>query len=227
MRRLPVWGWALLTIVAAFIRFDFRVGDASLATGLALLAGALLTPRRAAATQLLALPAILLAMAPGPAGEPADWGFAVGRVALALLAARLAGPGRTPSPWLERGLLLAVLATAAWAAAAWEGTDFGLDLRTYYLSVTALGLAIGFYYTLRLVERPRRVLSLAAALAPYYALGLAGAGLARGLGVAEPLGAVDLVFHGLLIHLPGDVLMAVAVAFLTGPKAGRAGPNSR
>lgn len=176
------------------------------------------------------MPLVLLVSIVGPAGAPDGWGYALGRVALAYAVSRLAGPGAARNRRAEFGLLVTIALPAALAASAWRSAGFGLDLRTYYLAVVALGIAIAFYYALRLVERPERVLALAAALGPYYALGIAWAALYSRVGGADaapPTALVDLAFHGLLLHLPGDILMAVAVAFLTGPREGRAGPQSR
>lgn len=223
-----MWVWAAITVAAALVRFDFRVGDASLATAVALLAGAVLPRSRAALTQAVALPFVLSLLAAGMTGGPAEWGYALGRVPLAWTAALLRERGNRR---LEGALLLTIAVPAVVTGARWRSAGFGLDLRSYYLAVIALGVAIGFYYSLRLVEKPRRVLTLVAAFAPYYGAGIVGAAAAgRLLPTAAgqlPTSPIDLLFHGLLAHLPGDVLMAVAVAFFTGPKAGRAGPETR
>lgn len=222
-RRPPLWAWAALTVAGALLRYDFRVGDASLANAVALLAGCLLPPGRAARTQALALPALVLLSLPGPVGAPADWGYAIGRIGVAWMVARLVGPGARPPRGAVAGPLLLIAGCALAAALRWHPDTPGLDLRAYYGAVVALAGLIAIYYALRLVQRPARIAALIAGLLPYYLLGILWAlawGAAAGGEATGATAPLDVVFHGLVTHLPGDGLICVVVAFFTGPRRG-------
>lgn len=187
-----------------------------------LLAVFYLTPRNAVRSQLYALAPLVALSLPGPAGTPPDWGYMLGRIGAAWILARLleSGPAR-PARAAVLAPLAAMAATAALAGWAWRAADSSLHLRTYYVAVLFLALAIAFYYTLRLVERPARIPVLVGGLWPYYAAGitwtLAMAAL-RPATASVPANAVDVIFHGLVTHLPGDVLTCVVVAALTGAR---------
>lgn len=230
-RAWPPWVWAVLTVIGALIRFDYRVGGASLANAAMLAAVCLAARGPAVRSQLYALPALLALSLPGPAGGPADWGYALGRVAAAWAVARLleGGDDRPGRPGVLVPLT-AMLLTGAAAAWSWGGPDPRLHLRTYYTAVLVLAVLIAFYYTLRLVRRPARIPVLVAGLWPYYAAGIAWTLLFASLGPGGeelPRGLAAVTFHGLVTHLPGDVLTCVLVATFTGPKASVTGRKSR
>lgn len=216
----PTWSWVALTVAAGLIRFDYTIAGYSLATGVALAAGSLLGPRDGARTQALGgLFLVPLAFA-GLAGGTLDVGYAIGRIGTAWLAGRLAPAGQDPA--LPRGARL-TLGTMAIVAGVvlwnWSDPTSGMNLKFYYAAVVALALLIAFYYTLRLVRRRQRVLSLLAALGATYASGLALVAALVALGAVRlPVDPGSLLFHGFVAHLPGDALTAVVVAAFTDPR---------
>ena len=210
------------------LRLDLLVGDYSGATAVALYAGCLLPVRRAAAGQALAVPLLLLLGYLGLAGTMGEWGYVVGRpVAAAMVAYLFAGAGSTLASWVSRLLIATLLVAAAASASLWQEPGSSLPMKSYYTAVSVMAAAIAFYYALRLVRRPGRVVSLMAGLVPYYAIGVAWALLWPALGEEAGLSRSGIVFHGLVIHLPGDALTAVVVAFFTGAKAQFGGWKSR
>lgn len=233
LQSIPTWGWAVATVAGALLRFDYRVGDASLANAVMLLAAVVLEPRRAARSQALALPVLLALSLPGPAGGPGDWGYMVGRVVAAGVISRLVRSG--PAEPQRRAVLLPLAAYvlgATVASLAWSGAaDPRLHLRTYYVAVLALALVIAFYYSLRLIARPGRIPVLMAGLWPYYGLGIGWALLVAtgvlGAPAGLPESSVDTLFHGLVTHLPGDALTCVVIAFLLDPRPAILGRESR
>ncbi len=228
LRRWPVWAWALATLVASFIRLDYAVGHYSAATGVALLAGSLLGSRAGAASQALALIGLLpLSLLPIGAGL-GDWGYFCGQILVAATAGRWAPAASPPRVGWQVGLTLLAMGTAAsLAALSWHDRVMGMQLKTYYTAVIGLALFIALWYALRLVQRPTRVLELIASLAPYYALGVLWIAVLRaaGSGAAPAIASTagNLLFHGYVTHLPGDVLTAVVVAFFADPKRHAAG----
>lgn len=222
-RRWPLWAWALAAVAASFIRLDYAVGDYSFNTGVALLAGSWLGSRAGARSQALALAVLIPLSLLGFTGRVADWGYFGGRALAAAAAGRLApGDGKLARGWQVRVPLILMAGTALVAAISWRQQLSALDLKTYYTSVIVLALFIAFWYAIRLVNQPLRVLNLTAALAIYYAAGLLWTAVLAGIApslLPAVLGAPsDLLFHGYATHLPGDVLTAVAVAFFTDPR---------
>lgn len=223
-REWPPWAWALMTLVATTLGYELSLGRYSLGTGIALLAGALLGSRAGAYTQALAaLPAIAIT-GTGVVGSPTEWGYLVGRIAAAYLAGYFV-PAHEPLrhariAWRSVALMLAAAVPAAlW----WQEPWAGLRLRTYYNAVLVMALVIAFYYALRLVKYPLRVVGLTAALAPYYLSGLAWIAIQNLAGGAGGGGLPwsNVIFHGYVSHLPADVLTCVVVAFFSGARTTR------
>lgn len=188
-----------------------------------LLAACMLPPERAVRSQAWALPALLLLSLPGPAGGPADWGYMLGRVGAAWTVGRLLQTGAARAARAAvLAPLAAILLASVVAALVWSGEDPGLHLRMYYTAVLGLAGAIAFYYALRLVERPARVPVLLAGMWPYYLAGISWSlafGALRPTSGSLPAAPGDILFHGLVTHLPGDLLTCVVVAVLTGTRA--------
>jgi len=221
--RWPTWAWVALAVAAYVVRLDYIVGEYTLETGIALLAGAVLGPRRGmrvmAIATLVLLPLVLLPLGPGPA----DLGYMAGRILAAGVSGLLAAlPPRRPVRRLQAPTLLVMAVVAGVSAFGYRDTTIGLQLKTYYSAVISLALMISLWYAMRLIAHPTRVLDLIAALAPYYLLGLGWVVLLLGLGTPAPPAtattARDLLFHGYTTHLPGDLLTAVAAGFLMDPK---------
>ncbi len=216
----PTWLWIGLTLVASFLRLDYAVGDYSGATAVALYAGAVAGSGRAARSQALAFLVLAPLSLAGLLGGITNWGYFAGRVVAGWAAGRTAAASRPPAGgWSVRLPLALILAVGSWVTLTWDAPAGGLDLKTYYSAVIGLGLMIAFWYALRLVARPARVLGLVAALAPYYVIGLvwvAGCAWLVPESVARPIAQIP--FHGFAVHLPGDVLSAVVVAFLVEPR---------
>jgi len=107
---------------------------------------------------------------------------------------------------------------------AWQEPWAGLQLRTYYNAVLTMAMVIAFFYAIRLVQYPLRVLGFMVALVPYYVIGLDWVLLLGWWNGAPSVGAEtwgNLVFHGYVAHLPADVLTGVVVAFFSGAKTRR------
>jgi hypothetical protein len=215
-----MWAWVALTVGAGLIRFDYTIAGYSLATGVALAAGSLLGSRAGARTQGIAAVFLVPLALFGWAGGVPDIGYIAGRIGTAWLAGRLAPAGADPR--LPRGARLTLGAMAIVAGVVlwhWSDPTRGMNLKFYYSAVVALALLIAFYYTLRLVRRRQRVLSLLAALGAVYATGLGFVGVLVAAGaVTLPVDPGSLLFHGFVAHLPGDALTAVVVAAFTDPK---------
>ncbi len=222
-RDWPLWAWALLTIVVYPLGYELTVGAYTFSTGVALLAGCVLGGSGALRSQGMALVALMALSLMGVVGEVADWGYMAGRVAAGAAASRLVTDTDQLRRRSVRWILLVMALVTAVTAHAWQEPWIGQQLKPYFNAVLVLALVIAFFYALRLVERPARVLALTASLSPYYAAGLAWAAFSQRY--LQPAGEVmapgDLLFHGYVTHVPGDVLMAVVVAFLTGPKHGQ------
>ena len=218
----PPWVWALLTLVGTTIGYELTLGRYSFGTGVALLAGSYLGPRRGAYTQLLAAGPALILTGLGLVGSPIEWGYLVGQVGAAALAGWLV-PADKP---LQRARLvwrtaLLMVAAAIPAAMSWQEPWAELQLRTYYNAVLTMAMVIAFFYAMRLVQHPLRVLGFAVALLPYYLVGLDWVLLLSWWNGEPGVGAEtwgNLVFHGYVAHLPADVLTAVVVAFFSGAK---------
>lgn len=219
-RLWPLWLWAALAVVACFLRLDYAVGDYSGATAVALYCGALIGSGRAARAQTLALALLLPLSLFGLLGGVPSWGYFGGRIAAGWMAGRTACADRPPAGgWAVRVPLALMMAVALWATTTWVEPAGGLNLKTYYSGVIGLGLVIAFWYALRLVARPARIFGLVAALAPYYLLGTLWIAVVAWLepaAISRP--AAQIPFHGFAVHLPGDVLSAVVVAFFIEPR---------
>ena len=223
-RHWPPWAWALLTLAATVLGYELTLGRYSLGTGIALLAGSYLGPRRGAYVQVLAAGPALLITGLGLVGSSVEWGYLLGQIAAAALAGWLA-PADKPlqhGAWVWRTAVL-MIAVAVPAAMAWQEPWAGLRLRTYYNAVLMMALVIAFYYAMRLVKHPLRVLGFMVALVPFYVAGLDWIlflGWWRGTPIAGAETWGNLVFHGYVAHLPADVLTGVIVAFFSGPRTG-------
>lgn len=229
-REWPLWAWALLAVVVYPLGYELTVGAYTFSTAIALLAGCLLGRSDALRSQGMALAALMGLSLVGVVGHVSDWGYMAGRVAACLAASHLAGADTTRiGRQTVRWILLAMATVAALAASAWQEPWIGQQLKPYFNAVLVLAIIIAFFYALRLVAQPTRVLGLTASLAPYYAAGLSWATLSQRYlqSAGEVLAPVDLLFYGYVTHVPGDVLTAVAVAFITGPKQARHGEGSR
>ncbi|NKB89808.1 MAG: hypothetical protein GKS06_16465 [Acidobacteria bacterium] len=224
-REWPAWAWALATLAATAFGYELTLGRYSLGTGIALLAGSFLGSRRGAYSQVLAAGPALLLTGTGLIGSSVEWGYIVGHIAAAAMAGWLA-PADKPLQhprWVWRTAVV-MLAAAVPAAMAWQEPWAGLQLRTYYNSVLVMALVIAFYYAMRLVRHPMRVLGFMVALAPFYILGLDWVLILERLQGESVAGAEtwgNLVFHGYVAHLPADVLSGVVVAFFSGPRTSR------
>jgi hypothetical protein len=224
-RNWPPWAWALCTLLATALGYELTLGRYSLGTGIALLAGAYLGPRRGAYSQLLAAGPALLITGTGLVGTPIEWGYLVGHIGTAALAGWLA-PADLPlqHPRFAWRTAVLMIAAAIPAANAWQEPWVGMQLRTYYNAVLVMALVIAFFYAIRLVRHPLRVLGFMAALVPFYVAGLDWILVLGWWGGAPVPGAEswgNLVFHGYVAHLPADVLTGVVVAFFSGPRTAR------
>ena len=170
---------------------------------------------------LAAGPALLLTGL-GLIGSPIEWGYLVGQIGAAALAGWLAPADRPlQRPRLVWRTAVLMIAVAIPAAMAWQEPWAGLQLRTYYNAVLTMAMVIAFFYAIRLVQHPLRVLGFMVALVPYYLLGLDWVLLLSWWNGQPACGAEtwgNLVFHGYVAHLPADVLTGVVVAFFSGPK---------
>jgi len=225
----PLSLWVALTLAASFVRLDYTIGDYSGATGMALFAGATVGARRGARIQAAAALALVPLALVGVLGSLTSLGYIVGRIAAAWAAGRSAAISRPPATgWSVRLPLVLLLAVAAWSTRTWHEPPGGLNLRMYYTGVIGMGVLIGFWYAMRLVARPARVPALVAALAPYYILGIGWVAVCAWAWPALlPLPVSEIPFHGLAVHLPGDVLTAVVVAFFLEPRVARRRLGSR
>jgi len=224
-RRWPPWAWALCTLTATVLGYELTLGRYSLGTGFAMMAGSFLGSRRGAYSQLLAAGPALVVTGLGLVGSPVEWGYLVGHIGVAAAAGWLA-PADLPLQRLRLSWRIAVLmiAVAVPASMAWQEPWAGLRLRTYYNAVLLMALIIAFYYAMRLVKHPLRVLGFMVALVPFYVAGLDWVlilGWWRGMPVAGAETWGNLVFHGYVAHLPADVLTGVVAAFFTGPRTAR------
>ncbi len=218
----PPWAWALLTLAATTVGYDLALGRYSFGTGVALLAGSYLGARRGAYTQVLAAGPALVLTGLGLVGSPLDWGYLLGQIGAAAMAGWLAPANerlrRVRFVWRTAVLMIAA---AIPAAMAWQEPWTGLQLRTYYNAVLTMAMVIAFFYAIRLVQHPLRVLGFSVALVPYYVAGLDWV-LLWAWWTGEPVAAAatwgNLIFHGYVAHLPADVLTAVVVAFFSGAK---------
>ncbi len=223
-RHWPLWAWTLLAVVAYPLGYELTVGAYTFSTAVALLAGCMLGTPGALRSQGLAFVALVAFSLTGIVGDVADWGYMAGRVVAAVAASRWAGAdsvglGHRAVRWI---LLIMALVAAA-TARTWQEPWIGQQLKPYFNAVVVLAIVIAFFYALKLVARPARVLALTAGLFPYYLGGLGWAAFSQRTlqPPGEIMAASDLLFHGYVTHIPGDVLMAVVVAFLSGPKHGR------
>lgn len=226
----PTWAWVALTVIGALLRVEFTIGGFSLAPMVALLAGSIAGSRRGAASQAWSLLLLLpLSVLTPLGGSFADWGYALGRVPAAWLAGRWAPRLGHGEQELARRLTLGVgAALVATGIATWEGPETSPQLRLYYLAVLGFAVVIAGWYAYRMVERPGRALGFWAAMVPAYLLGAGWmASLGGGAVDGVRLGLGDLLFHGILAHVPGDALAAVVVAYFTGAKELAPGPFSR
>ena len=172
-REWPPWAWALATLAATAFGYELSLGRYSLGTAIALMAGSFLGSRMGAYSQVLAAGPAILITGTGLVGSSVEWGYIVGHIAAAAMAGWLA-PADEPLQhprWVWRAAVL-MLAAAVPAAMAWQEPWAGLQLRVYYNSVLVMALVIAFYYAMRLVKYPLRVLGFMVALAPFYVLGL-------------------------------------------------------
>jgi len=221
-RQWPPWVWAVLTLTATAVGYELTLGRYSFGTGIALLAGAYLGPRRGAYSQLLAAGPALLLTGLGLVGSPVEWGYLAGQIGAAALAGWLT-PADAPlrQPRLVWRTAVLMIAAAIPAAMAWQEPWAGLQLRTYYNTVLTMAMMIAFIYAIRLVQHPLRVLGFMVALVPYYLIGLGWVLLFSWWNGTPSPGAEtwgNLVFHGYVAHLPADVLTGVVVAFFSGAK---------
>ena len=228
-RNWPVWTWALLTVAVYPLGYELTVGTYTFSTGVALLAGCMLGSSGVLRSQGLALIALMVLSLIGLFGEVADWGYMVGRIFAGVIASRWAatpaiGTSLTRPPQRSIHIVLLLMGVVAIATTqVWQEPWIGQQLKPYFNAVLILAMVIAFFYALKLVARPARVLALTASLSPYYVIGLTWAALTQRIlrPTDEIMAASDLLFHGYVTHLPGDVLTAVVVAFLTGPKRGQ------
>ena len=229
-RDWPLWAWALLTVAAYPLGYELTVGGYTFSTAAALLAGCMLKRSDAVRSQGMALAGLMALSLMGVVGGVSDWGYMAGRVVACLAASHLAGAdttrlGRQSVRWT----LLVMGLVAAAAANAWQEPWIGQQLKPYFNAVLVLAIIIAFFYALKLVARPARVLALTASLALYYAAGIGWTALSQRYlqATGDIMPPVDLLFYGYVTHVPGDVLTAVAVAFLTGPKRSEQADGSR
>lgn len=221
-RQWPPWVWALLTLTVTAVGYELTIGRYSFGTGVALLAGSYLGPRRGAYAQVLAAGPALLLTGLGLVGSPVEWGYLVGQIAAAALAGWLAPADKTlHRPRLVWRTAVLMIAAAIPAAMAWQEPWAGLQLRAYYNAVLTMAMVIACLYAMRLVQHPLRVLGFMVALVPYYLVGLNWV-LVLSWWNGQPVTGAEtwgnLIFHGYVAHLPADVLTGVVVAFFSGPK---------
>ncbi len=218
-RDWPVWAWVLLTVAVYPLGYELTVGAYTFSTGAALLAGCMLGASGALRSQAIACALLVALSLVGLVGGFAHWGYMAGRIAAAVAAGRLAADNAGRSGRRIVNAILVVMGLVAAATAnAWQEPWIGQQLKPYFNAVLVLAIVIAFFYALRLVAKPARVLALSACLAPYYCIGLAWTAVSQRFSDGAALATGDLLFYGYVTHLPGDVLMAVVVAFLTGPK---------
>ncbi len=200
------------------MRFDLQAGDYALGLGASLAAGSFAGRRTGPVAAALATGCTLLLVAFGAIGGGDDVGYLLARPLVALAAAIWAPAGAALRwSWRPRLATVAIVAASAGALAGHARADAPLDLTRYYTGVLAAGTAVALWYAMRLVDDPRRVLALLAALTPHYLLGIAGLLLAQRItGGAAP--GAPLLFHALPAHLPADLLTCVLVAAISGPK---------
>jgi hypothetical protein len=98
----------------------------------------------------------------------------------------------------------------------------GVPERLSMLFLVAFLVAPAFvvWYAWRIVPQPSRVISYAYSLMPYYALGLAwpwtltrffpATAAAAGSLASNP----EILFHGYLAHVPGDVIGVVLISYI-------------
>jgi biotin transporter BioY len=226
--RWPLAAWVLLALVAEVLRVDYTLGAFSFAPAVALLAGTWLGPRRGALSQAIAVAclAILAVFVPSTASV-GEWGFSFGRIAAAWVAGQVAPPtdrGAHPSVRIRLVVMAAAVATIALMITT-ASSSSGLpgvpeQLSLLFLIAFLVAPAFVVWYAWRIVPQPSRVISYAYSLMPYYALGLAwpwaltrffpGTAAAAGSLASNP----EILFHGYLAHVPGDVIGIVVISYI-------------
>lgn len=224
----PLVVWVVLALVAEALRVDYTLGAFSFAPVAALLAGTYLGPRRGALSQAIAVACLALVAVFFPATSSfGEWGFHLGRVLAAWVAGQVAPAddrGAHPPLRVRLVVLSAAVATIALIIMT-AGSTSGIPIGNSPLGglfVVAFLVAPGFvvWYAWRIVPQPSRVISYAYSLMPYYATGLAwpwaishfwgGASIAAGFPATDQ----EIIFHGYLAHIPGDVIAIVLISYI-------------
>jgi biotin transporter BioY len=226
--RWPLVVWVVLALAAEALRVDYTLGAFSFAPAVALLAGTWLGPRRGALSQAIAVACLaVLALVMPSTASIGEWGFHLGRVAAAWVAGQVAPPtdrGAHPSVRIRLVVLSAAVATIALMIMT-AGSSSGLPgvperLSMLFLVAFLVAPAFVVWYAWRIVPQPSRVISYAYSLMPYYALGLAwpwtltrffpATAAAAGSLASNP----EILFHGYLAHVPGDVIGVVLISYI-------------
>ncbi len=226
--RWPLAAWVVLALVAEALRVDYTLGAFSFAPVVALLAGTYLGPRRGALSQAIAVACLVLIAVIFPATTSiGEWGFHLGRILAAWVAGQVAPAderGAHPALRVRMVVLSAAIATVAliiMTAVSTSGVPIGSSpLGGLFVVAFLVAPAFVVGYAWRVVPQPSRVVSYAYSLMPYYAMGLVwpwainrfwgGASAATGSLVSNQ----ELLFHGYLTHIPGDVIAIVLISYI-------------
>lgn len=221
--RWPLAVWVVLALAAEALRVDYTLGAFSFAPAVALLAGTWLGPRRGPLSQVIAVGCIAVVSIFWPAASHAnEWGFHIGRILAAMVAGQVATPdenGANPPARTQIVVLAAAFATGVMVVRYGMHSGPG-PLGTYFAITFVLAAGIAFVYAWRIVPEPARVLGYGYSLLPYYALGLAWTWVfsryfqAAAAAEGTPTSLLDILFHGYLAHVPGDVIGIVVISYL-------------
>ena len=221
----PLAVWVVLALLAEALRVDYTLGAFSFAPAVALLAGTWLGPRRGALSQAIAVGCLAIIAVFVPATAAAnEWGFHIGRVLTAWVAGQVAPAderGAHPPLRVRLVVLSAAVTTVAliiMTSGATSGVPIGNSpLGGLFVVAFLVAPAFVVFYAWRIVPEPARVIGYAYSLMPYYALGLAWpwafnrfGGMAAGSLASDQ----ELVFHGYLAHVPGDVIGIVLISYI-------------
>jgi len=226
--RWPLAVWVVLALVAEALRVDYTLGAFSFAPVVALLAGTYLGSRRGALSQAIAVACLALVAMIFPATTSlGEWGFHLGRILAAWVAGQVApfdDRGAHPD-WRVRLVVLSAAVGTVVLIILTAGSTSGVPIGNSPLGglfVVAFLVAPAFvvWYAWRIVPQPSRVISYAYSLMPYYALGLSWPwAINRFWGAtSSAAGSLatnqEIVFHGYLAHIPGDVIAIVLISYI-------------
>ena len=140
--------------------------------------------------------------------DPAYFGYILGTVPACWLIAKLL-ESEKPSP-VRKLFLLAGALLSAYAFFSMKD-----QVHIYYKFTLGLALALGFVYYLRLRTEVHVLIIYTSALLFYYIFGLAGLFLTDG----GP--ALEFIFRGYFLLLPGDLLTLILSVYLIPPLANK------